>query len=99
MPKLENCALFIVNLKWFLINLSLKKLLSHDETEKFKIKKNLNAKVRSGTELESEYSMTNSRNLKEVQPKDSSFVTLAVFNQIGLFLLLNSCLTKFLCMT
>ena len=69
------------------------------EQKPLKLKKNVNGKVRLGTELESKYSLTNSRNLKKVQPKDSSFVTLAVFNQIVYFLQLNSCLTKFLCMT
>ena len=66
-----------MDLKLFLISLSLEKLLSHDETETLKIKKNRNAKVRLGTVLESEYSMKNSRNFKEVQPRNSSFVTLA----------------------
>ena len=53
--------------------MSLEKLLSHDERETFKIKENLNAKMRLGTELESEYLMTNSRNRMEV--RDSFFVT------------------------
>ena len=32
--------------------------------------------------IESLYSMTNSRNLKEVQPRDSPFVTLAAFKHL-----------------
>ena len=61
------------------MSLSLEKLFSHDEVETYKIKKNLNAKVRLGTESESSYSITNSRNFKEVQPRDSSYETLAAF--------------------
>ena len=43
---------------------------------------NLNAKVRLGMELESSYSMTNSKNLKKIQPIGSSFVTLAAFEHL-----------------
>ena len=47
--------------------------------QKQKVKKNLNAKVRLGTELGSSCSITISRNVKEVQPRDSSFDTVATF--------------------
>ena len=79
---LQSRALFIVNLKKFLIRLTLKNLLSHDETETHKVQKNFNAKVRLGTESESSYSMTNSRNLKEVLSRNFSFVALAAFKNL-----------------